>query len=116
MAPVDGDAPSERSLADRLSAPLAAVDADVNDVHDRLNALVPWLWRPLSPPGVEDRLDARHHALYAAHAGVGVVAAALLVPGPRRRGALVGLAVVAAVGWVVFTGAWDRRADGTQAR
>lgn len=102
MGDVDGDAPPGPDLAERLSAPLAGADDAVNAVHDRLNAAVPWLWTPLAVPRPEQRLGPSHHALYAAHAALGL---ALL---RRRRTFGVVLAVAS---WAVFTGAWNRRAD-----
>ena len=102
MGGVDEDAPPGPDLAERLSAPLAGLDGRVNAVHDRLNAAVPWLWTPLAVPAPDERLGPAHHALYAAHAAVGL---ALL-----RRRRTVGV-VLAVASWAVFTGAWNRRAD-----
>lgn len=109
MRPMDGVAPPGRTLADRLTEPLSALDDGTNDVHDALNRAVPWLWWPLTVPSPARRLGASEHALYAVHAGVGVGAACLLGP---RRGRIAALGAVAAVAsWALFTGAWDRRAD-----
>lgn len=108
---MNGDAPPHRSVADRLTERVSALDHDTNDVHDALNRAVPWLWFPLTVPAADRRLSAREHALYAAHAGLGIGAACLVGSArTRRRIALVG-GVAAIVSWAVFTGAWDRRAD-----
>ncbi len=109
MSPMDGVAPPSRTLADRLTGPVSSADDGVNAVHDALNRAVPRLWWPLSVPPAERRLGAAEHALYAAHAGIGIGVACLV---GSRRGRLAALGGLAAVGsWALFTGAWDRRAD-----
>ncbi len=109
------EAPSPPSLASRLSGSLAVADAAVNDVHDRLNRAIPWLWTPLAVPSAAHRLGTAEHVLYGVHAGLGLGVAAAVLPSPLRRPALLVGALVAAGSWAVFTGAWDRRADGAQA-
>lgn len=113
--PMDRDAPSPPSLADRLSGAVAAWDPAVNALHDRLNEAIPWLWRPLDVPAADRRLAPPEHALYGAHAAIGLGLAAAVLPRPLRRPVLVAGALVAAGSWAVFTGAWDRRADRAQA-
>jgi hypothetical protein len=90
----------------RATAPLAALDDAVNDVHDRLNRAVPWLWAPLDVPQSDRPLGRAEHALYAAHSAAAV---ALAVAFGRPRAALV-LTGAAIASWAVFTGAWNRRA------
>ena len=111
MGAMQDDAPAPRSAADRLSAPLAPLDDPVNALHDDLNVRLPWLWWPLEAPAADARLGEPQHALYAAHAGLGLVAAALLAP-RRARPAVVAVgAALALASWALFSGAWDRRAD-----
>jgi len=106
---MDGVAPLSRTLADRLTERVSALDDGTNAVHDALNRAVPWLWWPLAVPPADRRLAAGEHALYAVHAGIGIGAACLL---GSRRGRMVAIGGVAAVAsWALFTGAWDRRAD-----
>ena len=111
MRPMHDDAPPLPGLADRLSRPLAAQDPSVNALHDRLNEAVPWLWWPLTVPSASARLGASEHALYAVHAGLGLVAVTLVAPRTQRRRILRGGALIALGSWAVFSGAWDRRAD-----
>ncbi|MGI9186598.1 MAG: hypothetical protein ACR2J9_03595 [Gaiellales bacterium] len=106
---MDGVAPPPRTLADRLTEPLSALDDGTNDVHDALNRMVPWLWWPLAVPSRFHRLSGREHALYAAHAGIGI-GVACVVGSWRGRTAALGV-IAAATSWALFTGAWDRRAD-----
>ena len=111
MGSMDRDAPPSRTPADRLSEPLVDLDDGVNAVHDALNRAVPRLWWPLSVPSAERRLGSREHALYAVHAGLGLTAA-VLVGRRGTRGHTIALGGAAALAsWVLFTGAWDRRAD-----
>lgn len=111
MGAVRRDAAPAPTLADRLSGPVAGLDEPVNAVHDDLNRRLPWLWWPLTGPAPDERMDGPRHALYAAHAGLGVALAAALAGRRGRATALVGGVTVAAVSWALFTGAWDRRAD-----
>ena len=111
MGAVDDDAPPRPSPASACTMPLAAADDAVNALHDRLNAALPRLWWPLSVPSADRRLGLAEHALYAAHAGAGIVLASAVAP-RRLRPPLVAVGVVAAfASWALFTGAWDRRAD-----
>ena len=109
MRHMTGVAPPTRTVADRLTAGIAGLDHRTNTVHDALNRAVPWLWWPLTVPDADRRLAAREHALYAAHAGIGVAVACLL-QSRRRRTLMIGSAA-AVISWAIFTGAWDRRAD-----
>jgi hypothetical protein len=111
MGAVTRDASPAPTLADRLSGHAAALDDPVNAAHDDLNRRVPWLWWPLTAPGPDERMDGPRHALYAAHAGLGIAFAAALAGRRGRSAALVGGVALAAVSWALFTGAWDRRAD-----
>jgi hypothetical protein len=97
------------TLASRLTGPLAVADTRVNDLHDVLNARAGALWWPLSPPPPDRTLGPPEHAMYAAHMVIAL--GALRVVGAGRRTSL-GLLLAGAVGWAVFTGAWDRRAYG----
>ena len=91
------------TLATRLSGPLAPLDGPANAITDAMNAAVPWLWWPLDPPPQEEAMGAGAHVLYVAHG----LAAWL----PVRRRVPVPVALAAAgVGWLWWTGAWDRRA------
>jgi len=73
-------------------------------VIDVMNRRVPGLWWPLAVPARERATPPRAHVLSAVHAGVGWAVA-------RRFGGR--LATAAAVaGWLLCTGAWDRRALG----
>jgi hypothetical protein len=104
-----GDAPTSRTVADRLTERVSALDHGTNAVHDALNRAVPSLWWPLAVPSAANRLTAREHALYAVHAGIGITAACLV---GSRRGRIVAVGGAAALAsWALFTGAWDRRAD-----
>ena len=100
-----------RTLPDRLSRRLAARDGPVNGLHDLLNRRLAWLWWPLDPPRADDRLTRREHALLVVHAAGLVGATAAVVQPDRRARMVVGGIALAAVTWLVFGGAWDRRAD-----
>lgn len=92
--------------ATRLSAPLAPLDRCANAITDAMNRAVPWLWWPLPVPAPSQPMPGAAHALYVAH-GV------LLAGTARRAGVpLTGgrAAALGALGWLWFTGAWDRRA------
>lgn len=95
------------TLADRLTRTLTGADAVVNGVHDALNDRLGPLWWPLEPPEATRTLGRNEHALYAAH--VAIALAVVRGLGGRRQ-TLVGCALAGAIGWAVFTGAWDRRA------
>lgn len=115
MGAMDDDAPLAPTTADRLSRAAAPFDDAVNALHDDLNGRLPWLWWPLTAPSADARLDGPRHALYGAHAAIGLAAAGLLT-GRRARPAVVLLGgVLAAASWALFTGAWDRRADALRA-
>ena len=111
MRPMDRDAPPSRTPADRLSGPLSGLDDGVNALHDALNRAVPRLWWPLSVPSAERRLGAREHALYAVHAGRGLTTAVLVARRGTRGHTIAPGGAAALAAWVLFTGAWDRRAD-----
>jgi hypothetical protein len=77
------------------------------------------LWWPLEVPDPRRPLAAPAHAHFAAHAAVGFLAGELLArrgPVPsagRARAAERAISVVATFAiWAIFTGAWDRRANG----
>ena len=106
MARMDEAAPPEADFAARATAPLTSADPVVNDLHDRLNAMLPWLWTPLDVPEAVVPLAGPHHALYAVHSAVPILVTLAL---GRRRTAAV-LTGAAIISWAVFTGAWNRRA------
>jgi hypothetical protein len=92
----------------RLSARFARYDDRVNALHDALNRRFSALWWPLEPPATDRALGSREHALYAAHVTLALVAVSAV---SRRRGpAAVALLAAGFGSWVLFTGAWDRRA------
>lgn len=93
-----------QTLATRLSAPLAPLDAPANAITDLMNARVPWLWWPLEAPPRSRAMGAGAHALYVVHGVVAWLPVRRRVPGRVALGA-------AALGWLWWTGAWDRRAD-----
>ncbi len=82
----------------------AALDRPANAVTDAMNIAVPWLWWPLEVPARDAPLPGAAHVLYAVHA--------VLLWQVARRPPVAASVFVAAVGWVVFTAAWDRRAEG----
>ncbi len=96
----------DSALAVSFSRPLTPLDGSVNAVTDAMNATVPWLWWPLDVPPRDRVMPPGAHVLYVAHAAAGWVAARAVTgrPGP------VTATVLAGVTWVLFTGAWDRRA------
>ena len=112
MRHMDQDAATLSStLPDRLTRSFAGTDGHVNRVHDALNARLPRLWWPLDVPKTWNRLGAAEHALYAAHATIGLsIVVGLTRPRVRRHAGAITV-VAAVVSWAMFTGAWDRRAD-----
>jgi hypothetical protein len=100
------------TLAARSTARLARFDAPANAITDAMNRVVPWLWWPLDVPDPDRPLPGGAHVLYAAHAVVLERAAFVVGVRPGRRWA----AALAALGWLWFTGAWDRRALATPHR
>jgi len=111
MGGMDDVAADTRGVADRLTGALGPLDEAVNALHDDLNTRLPWLWWPLTAPAPAERLGGPQHALYAAHAGLGLAVAALAAPRRLRPGVLVVGAAIGLASWALFTGAWDRRAD-----
>lgn len=91
------------SRAARWSGPLRPADPAALAISDALNAVVPWLWWPLSVPVRDRPLPAPAHALYAVHGTL-----VWLAVGRRPRAAAA--VPLGAVSWLWFTGAWDRRA------
>lgn len=81
----------------------AALDRPANAVTDAMNAAVPWLWWPLAVPARDAPLSGAAHVLYAVHA--------VVLWRVARRPPVAASIAVAVAGWVVFTGAWDRRAE-----
>ncbi len=94
------------TVAVRLSTAFARLDGPANAITDAMNGAVPWLWFPLAVPDPREPMPAGAHALYAIHAVALHRAAAAVGLRTSRRSAL----VVSVLGWLWFTGAWDRRA------
>jgi hypothetical protein len=94
------------TLAARATHRMRVLDAPANAITDAMNAAVPWLWWPLRVPDAVRPMPGAAHVLYVVHA-------VALERAGRAAGIRVGpwrAAVLALLGWLWFTGAWDRRA------
>jgi hypothetical protein len=103
----------------RVTRPLARLDGPVNWCSDLAVRTTPWMWWPASPPRRDRPLNTTQHAAYLAWSVGGYLAGdaiATRLPEDMRSSGrqlriervVTGVASVAL--WLVFAGAWDRRA------
>lgn len=107
------------TLFARATQPLQRLDGPINRFHDLTVRITPGMWWPASRPRRDRPYDAGQHAVVLVWSAAGFLAGDLLAQrwpkddpstGRRLRNERIATAVASAVSWVVFVGAWDRRA------
>jgi hypothetical protein len=108
------------SVFARATQPLQTLDGAVNHLTDFTVREIPWVWWPASPPRRDRPFEAGQHAAYLVWSAASFLAGEVLAQrmpeelrstGRRLRNERIATGMIAAAGWLVAAGAWDRRAE-----